>query len=51
MPAPTESMELVSVEDTIDDIASEALKQARHVEEVEQYRKNPGPIVPPKLLR
>jgi hypothetical protein len=51
MPALTESTELVSVDDTIDEIASKALKEARHVEEAEKYCKNPGPIVPPKLLR
>jgi hypothetical protein len=48
MPALTESTELVSVDGMIDEIASEALKEARHVEEAEKYRKNPGPIVPLK---
>jgi hypothetical protein len=48
MPDLTESSELVSVDDDIDAIAREALEEARRVEEVEKYRKNPGPIVPEK---
>ena len=43
----TESSELVSVDDGIDSIAREALEEARRLEEIEKYRKNPGPIVPP----
>jgi hypothetical protein len=44
----TESTELVSVDDNIDQIAREALEEARRVEEAERYRKTPGPIIPPK---
>jgi hypothetical protein len=47
MPGLTESTELVSVDDTIDGIAREALEEARRVEEAEKYRKNPGPIITP----
>jgi hypothetical protein len=50
MPDLTESTELVSVDDTIDGIAREALEEARRVEEAAKYRKNPGPIVPPETL-
>jgi hypothetical protein len=42
-----ESSELVSVDDTIDGIAREALAEARRVEESEKYKKNPGPLIPP----
>jgi hypothetical protein len=38
---------LVSVDDTIDDIASAALEEARRAEEARKYRCNPGPILPP----
>jgi hypothetical protein len=48
MPDLTESTELVSVDDNIDEIAHEALEEARHVEEAEKYRKTPGPVIPPK---
>jgi hypothetical protein len=44
-PEPTE---LVSVDDTIDGIAREALAEAKRVEETEKYRKQPGPVVPPQ---
>jgi len=47
---PTESTELVSVDDTIDAIAREALQEARRVEEAERYRNNSGPVVPPKSM-
>jgi hypothetical protein len=47
MSDPTESTALVSVDDTIDAIAREALEEARRLEETERYRNNPGPIVPP----
>jgi hypothetical protein len=47
-PEQTESSELVSVDDTIDAIAREALAEARRIEEAERYRNNPGPIVPPQ---
>jgi hypothetical protein len=42
-----QSTELVSVDDSIDGIAREALEEARRVEEAARYRNNPGPIVPP----
>jgi hypothetical protein len=42
-----ESTGLVSVEDTIDAIAREALAEARRAEETEKLRKIPGPIVAP----
>ncbi|MEA3142464.1 MAG: hypothetical protein QOK23_4633 [Gammaproteobacteria bacterium] len=48
MPDLTESTELLSVDDSIDEIAREALKEARLVEEAEKYRKAPGPVIPPK---
>jgi hypothetical protein len=38
---------LLSVDDTIDDIASAALDEARRAEEGRKYRCNPGPILPP----
>ena len=47
MPNDPTSTELVSVDDTIDAIACEALAEARRVEEAEKYRKNPGPVVAP----
>ena len=47
MPNQPESGELVSVDDTIDAIAQEALAEARRIEEAERYRNTPGPIVPP----
>jgi hypothetical protein len=43
-PRPTE---LVSVDDTIDAVAREALEEAKRMEEAEKYRKQPGPVVPP----
>jgi hypothetical protein len=46
-PNQPESSELVSVDDTIDAIAREALAEARRIEEAERYRNVPGPIVPP----
>jgi hypothetical protein len=46
-PESPESGELVSVDDTIDAIAQEALAEARRLEEAERYRSTPGPIVPP----
>lgn len=50
MSDPTESTELVSVDDTIDAIAREALEEARRIEEAERFRNNPGPVVPPKAM-
>jgi hypothetical protein len=47
MPDLTESSELVSVDATIDEIAREALQEARRVEDLERYRNNPGPLMPP----
>jgi hypothetical protein len=44
-----ESTELLSVDETIDAIAREALEEARRVEEAERCRNNPGPVVPPHL--
>jgi hypothetical protein len=44
----SESSELVSVDDTIDAIAREALEEARRIEEAQRYRNNPGPVVPPQ---
>lgn len=43
-----ESTELVSVDDTIDAVAREALAEARRVEEEQRHRNIPGPVVPPK---
>jgi hypothetical protein len=40
---------LVSVDDTIDDISSAALDEARRAEEGRKYRCNPGPILPPNF--
>jgi hypothetical protein len=48
VPNQPESTELVSVDDSIDAIAREALEEARRVEEAERYRNNPGPVVPPQ---
>jgi hypothetical protein len=47
VPDLTESSELVSVDATIDEIAREALEEARRVEDLERYRNNPGPLMPP----
>jgi hypothetical protein len=47
-PNQPESTELVSVDDSIDAIAREALQEARRVEEAERYRRNPGPVLPPQ---
>jgi hypothetical protein len=47
-PAQPEPTEIVSVDDTIDAIAREALAEARRIEEQQRYRNNPGPVVPPK---
>ena len=49
IPNRTESSELVSIDDNIDAIAREALEEARHIEEAERYRHNPGPVVPPYI--
>jgi hypothetical protein len=48
MPKQPESHELVSVNDTIDAIAREALEEARHQEEAQRYRHIPGPVMPPQ---
>jgi hypothetical protein len=48
MPKPTESTERVSVDATIEEIAREALEEARRVEEAERYLNNPGPVVAPQ---
>ncbi len=48
MPDRTESTELVSVDDSIDEIAREALEEARRVEEAEKYRKSPALVIPSK---
>jgi hypothetical protein len=50
MPQQPERSELVSVDDTIDAIALEALAEARRQEEAERYRNNSGPIVPPPKM-
>lgn len=47
MPAPIEPTELISVDDTIEAIAREALAEARRIEEIERFRRNPGPLVAP----
>jgi len=47
MPNQSESRDLVSIDETIDAIAHEALEEARRIEEAERYRNNPGPVVPP----
>jgi hypothetical protein len=47
-PKKAEPTELVSVDDTIDGIAREALKEARRIEEAIRYRNNPGPVVAPQ---
>ena len=46
MPNQPESSELVSVDDTIETIAREALEEARRIEEAARYRSDPGPVVP-----
>jgi hypothetical protein len=38
----TEPTELISVDDTIDGIAREALAEAKRIEEAERFRKSPG---------
>jgi hypothetical protein len=48
VPNQPESTELVSVDDSIDAIAREALEEARRAEEAERYRSIPGPVVPPQ---
>lgn len=48
MSTQTGSSELISVDDSIDAIAREALEEARRIEEAERYRSNPGPVVPPQ---
>lgn len=40
----------MSVDDTIDAIAREALKEARRREEAERSRNNSGPLVPPPKM-
>jgi hypothetical protein len=50
MSDPTETSGLVSVDDDIDAIAREALREARRLEEAERYRCNPGPVVPPPQM-
>jgi hypothetical protein len=47
MPNQHDWRELVSVDDTIDAIAREALTEARRLQEAERYRNISGPIVPP----
>jgi hypothetical protein len=47
MPNQPETSELVSVDDTIDSIAREALAEGRRLEEAERYRNNSGPVFPP----
>jgi hypothetical protein len=46
--SPADTAKLVSVDDTIDDVARQALEQARRAEEREKYRHHPGPIVSPQ---
>jgi hypothetical protein len=41
------SLGLLSVDSTIDDIASAALEEARRAAEDRKYQCNPGPILPP----
>ena len=43
----TEPTELISVDDTIDGIAREALAEAKRIEEAERFRKSPGPLIAP----
>jgi hypothetical protein len=50
MPNQPERSELVSVDDTIDAIAREALAEARRLEEEERYRNSSGPVVPPPKM-
>jgi hypothetical protein len=47
MPTVPEPCELVSVDDSIDAIAREALAEARRIEEAEKYKNQPGPVVAP----
>jgi hypothetical protein len=47
LPTAPISTKLISIDETIDAIAREALAEARRVEEAEKYRKNPGPLVAP----
>jgi hypothetical protein len=49
MSEPRQSAELVSVDESIDAIAREALEEARRKEEAERYLKNPGAVVPPPM--
>jgi hypothetical protein len=51
VPNQPESTELVSVDDSIDAIAREALEEARRIEEAQRYRSTPGPVVPPQIPR
>ena len=44
-----ESYDLVSVDNTIDVIARDALEEARRLEEAERYLSNPGPVIPPVI--
>ena len=39
--------DLVSVDDSIDELAREALTEARRLEEIEKSRKQRGPVVAP----
>jgi hypothetical protein len=48
MPNQPKPSEIVSVDDTIDAIAREALAEARRIEEAQRYRHNPGPLGPPR---
>jgi hypothetical protein len=48
IPKQIESTELVSIDDTIDAIAREALAEAKRIEEEQRHRNNPGPVVPPQ---
>jgi hypothetical protein len=51
MSSQPEPTELVSVDDSIDAIAREALEEARRAEEAQRYRSIPGPVVaPPKTI-
>jgi hypothetical protein len=50
MPRPPERGELVSLDETIDAIAREALAEARRRGEVERYRNNSGPAIPPPKM-
>jgi hypothetical protein len=48
MPQQPETSELLSVDDTIDAIARQALAEARRLEEAERHRNNSGPL--PKMV-